>query len=164
MRSLRISLVGYAVLALGLSACKDKAPAPAPSDTPAPGAAASTARPAPAADDRKPVDPPAAAAPPPGEFAGALHNIGMWSEMYAYCGWKAEPFKDLRARLLAAPKLAGAKADIETYFDRGARYGADEAKKRADQKAKGEKPSAWACGANVEASVLKELESILAAR
>jgi len=61
--------------------------------------------------------------------------------MYAYCGWKAEPFKDLRARLLAAPKLAGAKADIETYFDRGPRYGADEAKKRADQKAKGEKPS-----------------------
>lgn len=145
-------MLGCVLLVAG-AACKDKAAEPQP-DKPAPGERAVSDRPSPSA--------PAAA--PEEDFAGVLHNLGMWSEMHAYCGWKAEPFKDLKARLFATPKLAAAKARLEVYFDRGAGYGSNEAKKRDEQKAKGETPSAWACGADVEASVRKEIDRLLSAR
>ncbi len=171
MRPARESVLACAFVVATLTACQDKAAESKPndkaaeskpSDKPAPVDSKNAEQPAPA-EGTKADQPAAAAAAAAGEDYGpSLHNLGTWSEMYAYCGWKAEPFKDLRARLLAAPKLAGSQADFETYFDVGAKYGAREAKKRADQKAKGETPSAWACGADVEASVLKEIDTLLA--
>jgi hypothetical protein len=167
MKTRRIYAPFLAIAIASLVACQSTTSEPKPSGKaeqtaskaadPAAPSAATPAAAAPAAAT------PAAAAPSSDEVDGALHNLGMWSEMYVYCGWKAEPFTDLRARLAKAPKVVAAKADLAVHFDAGVTYGAKEAKKRADQKANGETPSAWACGADVEASVLKEIDQLLAA-
>lgn len=164
MNTSRIYAPFFAIAIAALVACQSTNAEPKPSDEPEQ-AGSKNAEPAAGktADPAAPVAAaPAAATPSSDEVNGALHNLGMWSEMSVYCGWKAEPFTDLRARLAKAPKVVAAKADLGVHFDAGVTYGAKEAKKRADQKANGETPSAWACGADVEASVLKEIDQLLA--
>ncbi|MFN0246384.1 MAG: hypothetical protein ACKV2T_05725 [Kofleriaceae bacterium] len=163
MSSAFVSMSGYALVFL-LAACKDKAPDPKPASGAPAAVASGSASSAPAGATGSANPAPAGAAAPGEDFAGPLNNLGMWSEMNAYCGWNAEPFKDLKTRLFAVPTLAAARADLETYFDRGAAYGKREADKRAEQKAKGEAPSAWACGADVEASVLQEIARLTSAK
>jgi hypothetical protein len=162
MKTRQIYAPFLAIAIASLVACQSTTSEPKPSGK-AEQTASKTADPAASAAAAPAAATPAAAAPSSDEVDGALHNLGMWSEMYVYCGWKAEPFTDLRARLAKAPKVVAAKADLAVHFDAGVTYGAKEAKKRADQKANGETPSAWACGADVEASVLKEIDQLLAA-
>lgn len=162
MKTSRIYAPFLAIAIASLVACQGTTSEPKPSGK-AEQTASKAADPAASAAAAPAAATPAAAAPSSDEVDGALHNLGMWSEMYVYCGWNAEPFTDLRARLAKAPKVVAAKADLAVHFDAGVTYGAKEAKKRADQKANGETPSAWACGADVEASVLKEIDQLLAA-